>query len=278
VNGQRIATPTLLRAGDSIRVGQTTLRVEESGEPPTIPSAQPVAAQVPQAAPVAAQTGASVWLWVMLGVFFVALLGLSLFAVVWFATPKPTPSIAILPPTATLQGLSTLPTRTAAPTGVAVSVTGTPTVLPTVLATPASGGERTITPIPVIMPTITPIKMFPVPRLDKPSKGEKVTDSLQVTFNWTAVDVLRPDDRYRLQVSESQNDFEASSLVCTIYTRETFIAVVNKDPKCNDKWQFNPSFHYFWRVQVVAPTIEGKYGEQHSPTETAPISDFFWAP
>lgn len=273
VNGQRITTPTLLRPGDLIRVGQTTLQAQAIAEPPTLPSVQPIAAQV-QAPPMPAQTGSNAWLWVGLGVLFIVLLGVSVLAVVFFTLPKPTPAVAIPSPTT---GLALAPSATATPSAtIVLPAVGTPTVSPTVAATSLPGGERTITPIPTMIPTTTPTKIFPLPRLEKPAVGARVTDSLQVEFNWATAGVLRPEDQYRLQIAVNATDFGPATIVCTIYTRETAVAVVNKDPKCNDKWQFNPNYHYFWRVQVVAPSGQGTYTELHS--EPATISNFFWAP
>lgn len=274
VNGQRITTPTLLRPGDLIRVGQTTLQAQAIAEPPTLPSVQPIAAQV-QAPPMPAQTGSNAWLWVGLGVLFIVLLGVSVLAVVFFTLPKPTPAVAIPSPTT---GLALAPSATATPSAMIVlPAVGTPTVSPTVAVTSLPGGERTITPIPTLVPTSTPIKVFPVPKLEKPTKGEKITDSLQVEFSWSTAGVLRAQDAYRVEISIHPQDFGPANIVCTIYTRETAVAVVNKEPRCNDKWQFNPNYHYYWRVQVVAPDGKGGFEPQHGGAPTM-IGDFFWAP
>lgn len=276
VNEQRITTPTLLRPGDSIRVGQTTLQVQASAEPSTQPSVQPIAAQVPQAPPMPAQTGSNAWLWVGLGVLFIVLLGASVLAVVFLTWPKPTPIVAIPSPTT---GLALLPSATPTPSlPIVLPAGGTPTPSATVVVgTSLPGGERTITPIPTIVPTPTPSKVFPVPRLEKPNKGEKITDSLQVEFSWSTAGVLRAQDTYRFEISLHPQDFGPANIVCTIYTRETAIAVVNKEPRCNDKWQFNPNYHYYWRVQVVAPDGKGGFEPQHGG-EPAMVGDFFWAP
>lgn len=275
VNGQRITTPTLLRPGDSIRIGQTNLQVEASTEPPTLPSTPPVAAQVPQASPMPAQGNSNVWLWVGLGVLFIVLLGASVLAVVFLTLPKPTPVVTIPSPTT---GLILLPTAASTPSvPIVLPVVGTPSPSSTVVATLPPGGERTITPIPTIAPTVTPIKVFPIPKLEKPNNGEKITDSLQVEFSWSTAGVLRAQDAYRFEISLHPQDFGPANIVCTIYTRETAIAVVNKEPRCNDKWQFNPNYHYYWRVQVVAPDGKGGFEPQHGG-EPAVVNDFFWAP
>lgn len=100
VNQMRITTPYILRIGDVITLGQTTLRVEE-GEPPTIPS--PVVTQGTSPEPIQARTsGASTGLWIGLGSLAVILCLLGI-GVVFFVMQSRTSGqpISLLAPTAT---------------------------------------------------------------------------------------------------------------------------------------------------------------------------------
>lgn len=100
VNQIRITAPHILRAGDVIALGQTTLRVEE-GEPQTVPS--PVVTQVVSPEPMPAQTGGSragFWIGLSSLMVILCLLGLGVVFLIMQSGTGRQP-VSLLAPTAT---------------------------------------------------------------------------------------------------------------------------------------------------------------------------------
>ena len=279
VNRQRIVAPHPLRVGDIVTIGKTTLRVEESQPPATPYAPQAVVAQV-MVRPASGGMTATHWALVGGGLGGLILVGL-LFAVVLLNQPPQvarvtqtpgtnTPTIIPVPPSATLTP-SVVVTTTPSPVTPAVTVTPTAVVNP----------EATFTPIPPAKPTETPPKTYPAPAVLRPQPKEKFSTSAPVPFSWIAVDALRPGEMYRVQIRQKARDAAPQAtdpIACEIRTRETYVTAPGEGAVCNDFWQFNPNFSYYWWVQVVLRDAAGNETSLSPAAELSKINEFIWAP
>jgi len=264
VNGQRISGAQAVRPGDTIGVGKTLLRLEES---PAVPP--PVAGPgVPvHAAP--SPSTSNTLLWVLLGgLVILLLLGGIIVTVVMLVQPTPTPLLSQLP------SLTYTPTITLTPAPPTVTpIVSTPTV-PVTGTPPVGSVEHTRTPTPTATftstptPTATPTRLFPELYVLRPPDKAKFAQNDAIILQWQAADHLRPLDEYYVQVSR---EYEIEKgLVCTIRTRETQVRLPGTE--CANM-TFNAV--YYWRVMIIAPTADGKYMPV-SPMGT--IRQFGWQP
>lgn len=265
VNGQRISGAHPVRPGDTIGVGKTLLRLEES---PAVPPPPVTGPSVPvQAAP--PPSGSNTSLWVLFGglVILLLLAGIIVTAVM-LMQPTPTP---VPPPPPSPTYTPTITLTPALPT--VTPIVSTPTV--PVTGTPSDGSiESTRTPTPTATftstptPTSTPTRLFPEVYVLRPTSGAKFAQNETIILQWQAADYLRPMDEYYVQVSR---EYEIEKgLVCAIRTRETQVRLPGAE--CANM-TFNTV--YYWRVMIIAPTADGKYIPV-SPMGT--IRQFGWQP
>ena len=259
VNGQRISGAQLVRPGDTIGVGKTLLRLEESPAvppPPVTGPSVPVQAALPP-------SGSNTSLWVLFGgLVILLLLGGIIVTVVMLVQPTPTP---VPPP---LPSPTNTPTITLTPAPPTVTpIVSTPTV-PVTGTPPAGSIENTRTPTPTPTPTATPTRLFPEVYVLRPPDKAKFAQNEAIILQWQAADYLRPLDEYYVQVSR---DYEIEKgLVCAIRTRETQVQLPGAE--CGNM-TFNAV--YYWRVMIIAPAADGKYIPV-SPMGT--IRQFGWQP
>ncbi len=264
VNGQRISGAQLVRPGDTIGVGKTVLRLEESPAVPPPPVAGP--SMPAQAAP--PPSGSNTLLWVLFGgLVILLLLGGIIVTIVMLVQPTPTPP-------SPLPSLTYTPTITLTPAPPTVTpIVSTPTV--PVTGTPAVGSvESTRTPTPTATftrtptPTATPTRLFPEVYVLRPPDKAKFAQNEAIILQWQAADYLRPLDEYYVQVS--RNYEIEKELVCTIRTRETQVRLPGAE--CANM-TFNAV--YYWRVMIIAPAADGTYIPV-SPMGT--VRQFGWQP
>lgn len=267
VNGQRVYASHPLQAGDTVRIGQTTLRLEVGESVPNPPPAPAPAYDPIMAEPIPPRNSSSA-LWVLiLGAIFVLVLivGAILFLVlnpsttqIAGATKSPMPTFTSVFLTTATPTLAV--TETVQPVGIITS------------SVPDPNATRTAIPTP--RPTETPLRTYTAPDQLQPKSGDKFTTSDPVPFQWIAVGALGPQELYRVQVYEVAGG--TPRLVCEIRTRETFVTAPGPFATCNDRWQFNSNYRYAWRVQVVVSQANGNDLEE-SPIPQQSF-EFSWAP
>jgi predicted component of type VI protein secretion system len=263
VNDEQIELPFLLRPGDTIRLGQTVLLFQEEGVEETT-AAGAGATSAAEAEPTPSRP------WVLIGgIVGIAILILA-FAFV-MSNRAPESNIAAIKTTAPPAPSET---RASVPSPAPTEVESpTSSLLPTatVLAATQTAVETAITPA---TPTATDqVRTYPIPVLSVvlPAPQTKYSANSPVPFNWIAVDILGPNDIYRVQVS-TNNQF--NTVACEIRTRETYVTIPGEGVACNTQWQFGQ--HYYWRVHIIPR--DASYTDPVASAETAPISEFTWGP
>ncbi len=263
VNDEQIELPFILRPGDTIRLGQTVLLFqEEGGAEAGTGEADSTSAVDQESAPSRP--------WVLIGgIVGAAILILALaFAL---SNRAPETNIAVVKATA-----SPIPSQTPASEPSPIATEQPPATSP-LLAT-----ETVIPATPIAaetaMPTATltsteQAKTYPIPVLSVvlPSAQTKYSANSPVPFSWIAVDVLGPNDIYRVQIS-TNNQF--NTVACEIRTRETYVTIPGEGVVCNTQWQFGQ--HYYWRVHIIPR--DASYTDPLGSVETAPINEFTWGP
>lgn len=261
INDERIALPYVLRDGDEIRLGETTLRVEDAKSVPVMGEEVSLATT----AQATANRGRSIATVAALAV--IALL----IAAVMLNRSAPTQVGSVSTPTRPLT-VSPAGTPTAAAATEAISTTA-PTTLPLETATsiPIPTVE-TILATPTITPTPVPGRVYPIPisTLLIPVSGAKFTSSDPIQFGWSGGD-LGPNEVYRIQVS-TNNEF--SKMACEIRTRDNSATIPGDAAVCTDLWQYGKQ--YFWRAQIVQR--DAVSSDASGTGYTGTIGEFSWAP
>jgi predicted component of type VI protein secretion system len=266
VNGRRITSPHLLRAGDIIQLGNTTLEVDDS-----LAGATPLATEPITTAQAAMSPPASGWTrtqWALIGGIAALVIIVLVIAIVMLTQPAPAPialaetSTRVPTPYAT-QTVSPVPSATATAPPASEAAT------PTLFANPL----WTATPIITPSPTALPAKNYPlpVPTVLLPTPQAKYSTNAPIHFGWIAPDVLLPTEVYRVQIAWDQG---FTQIACEIRTRETYVTVPGEGANCTDFWQFGQ--HYYWRVQIVLRDAPPTASAVSTPV--GQIYEFTWAP
>ncbi len=271
VNDEQIELPFILRPGDTIRLGQTVLLFQE-GDSGDV-SADSAESASGQAAP-AAESEAAPRPWLLIG-GAVGLLVLILGIAFALSNGAPEPNLAVAPsptvravvkasptvaPTETVAATATL-APTPADTATAPAPTATAVETATALATPTA-------------PAVTAqAKSYPIPvmSLVLPAPQSKYGANAPIPFSWIAVDVLEPNEQYRVQVAA--ND-QFSPTACEVKTRETHASIPGEGVMCTAQWQFGQ--HYYWRVHIIPR--DSFFVDPVSSADTAPVNEFTWGP
>jgi len=291
VNQERIAAARPLRVGDTIRIGQTSIRIEDNAPaaapsvsqptavpPPAVAQSipRPVAAQVPVQPSAPSSNSNMVFIigGVVVGLIVVAMI-LSYVILGGPSSPTLTPTVTataivvVVPaatpvvPTATLAPSLTPGTATAKPPS---EKPNTPTNTPTSTNTP--------TPTPTNTPTATPSKSYIPPIMEGLPSDNRFDKSTPILLTWRLVGgPLRESEYFRVQVALDSN---FNQLACEVRTKDTYINLPmdEKAPPCNENWLYNN--HYIFRVQVIALDSAGKVTVL-SP-DPGPSYDLYWAP
>lgn len=260
INDERIALPYVLRDGDEIRLGETTLRVEDANSVPVMGE---------DVAP-ATIIGATGNRGRFLAVAALAVIIL-LIAAVMLNRSAPAQVASAFTPTRPLT-VPTAATPTPATTAAAINTTA-PTTLPQETATsiPIPTVE-TILATPTISPTPVPGRVYPIPipALLIPVSGAKFTSADPIQFGWSGGE-LGPNEVYRIQVS-TNNEF--SKMACEIRTRDNSATIPGDAAVCTDLWQYGKQ--YFWRAQIVQR--DAVSSDASGTGYTGTIGEFSWAP
>ncbi len=262
VNEEQIELPFILRPGDTVRLGQTVLLFQEEGAAETTVAGAD-SAGIPEAEPAASRP------WVLIG--GIAGIVLLILAIAFVMSNRaPEASVAVVKPSASPVPSETF-TSEPSPEPTAVPP-ATPAILST--ATIAATSPAAETGVAAATPAATEqVRSYPIPVLSVvlPSAQTKYSANSPVPFSWIAVDVLGPDDIYRVQVS-ANNQF--NTIACEIRTRETFVAIPGEGVTCNTQWQFGQ--HYYWRVHIIPR--DASYKDPIASADAAPVNEFTWGP
>lgn len=271
INDERIALPYVLRDGDEIRLGETTLRVEDAGSVPVMGK------DVEPAAVAGTTAGRRGGLWAAIAALSVIAL---LIAAVIMNQAGPAQVAAAATPTrastAALAATATpIPaTATSVPATLAPIGSVAPTTLPTATVAGVFTATETITGPVTVPASSTPVPgrnyPIPVPTLLIPVSGAKFTGSDPIQFSWSGGD-LGPNEVYRVQVS-TNNEF--SKTACEIRTRDIAATIPGEAAVCTDLWQFGKQ--YFWRAQIVQR--DALSPDPAGSTYSGPVGEFSWAP
>ncbi len=299
VNDEQIELPFILRPGDTVRMGQTVLlfQQEDSGQ---VAEDNAAAAGVQGAPSAGGESEPAPRPWLLIaGAVGVLVLILSIAfalsnrapvtnvavapsptvrAVVKASptliptnaptevVPSPIPTVAA---TATLPATLVPPATQPAPTATA-SATETPTAVLSTLETATAAATQVGAPSPVMT---AQTKTYPVPVLSLvlPAPQSRYGANAPIPFSWIAVDVLDPNEQYRVQVAA--ND-QFSPTACEIKTRETHASIPGEGVTCNSQWQFGQ--HYYWRVHIIPR--DSFFVDPVASADTAPVNEFTWGP
>ncbi len=263
VNDEHIELPFLLRPGDTIRMGQTVLLFQEEGAGEAN-GAEAEAAGMIETEPKPSRP------WVLIA-SLVGIVVVILAVAFVMSNRGPESNIAAINTSAPTTASAT---RATVPSPAATAIpSATALLLPTAttLAVTSTATETAATPA---APTaIDQFKTYPIPVLSivLPAPQSKYSTSSPIPFNWIAVDVLGPNDIYRVQVS-ANNTF--NTVACEIRTRETYATIPGEGVTCNTQWQFGQ--HYYWRVHIIPR--DASYTDPVASADTAPINEFTWGP
>ncbi len=263
VNEEQIGLPFILRPGDTIRLGQTILLFQEEGPGETTkPEAQ--VPSVVEAEPSPSRP------WGLIGSIIGIVILIAALAFVMSNRPGESNVAGV---------------KTAAPSTASVTRASEPSPVPataTVAAPTAAPAATTVgetqtpaeTPVTSAIPTVTgPAREYPIPVLSLvlPAPQTKYSSNSPIPFNWIAVDVLGPNDLYRVQVSANG---QFTTVACEIRTRETYVTIPGVGVVCNTQWQFGQ--HYYWRVHIVER--DATYADPVASADAATINEFTWGP
>ena len=284
VNNVRIASPTQIHPGDTIRVGQTVLVLQESAEmvmPASgalhgdVPPAQPVARTSNSKPLIAVGIGAIVGLLFLGGLFFI----LPNFAVAPTATPQ---STSVAANTSIPTGVSETPQPTLQiPVIASVNANQSPTAIAfaTVTATNLPSPSATVLlRRPTLVPSATATvlilndsRTYAAPEIVSPSDHKKFTSEDKIEFAWIPFSNLQIPDYYRLQIA---TDAEFRNIACEIRTRNASGYIRGAGHRCTENWKIEN--RYFWRLEVVTGDITTGANERSLTSPPAPTYDFVW--
>lgn len=262
VNDEQIELPFILRPGDTIRLGQTVLLFQDEGTEETTAAEAEAAGAI--------ETGPTRKPWVLIGGIAVIVI---LILAVAFAVSNRTPDTNIAAVNTTVPSAPS-ETRASVPSPVPTAIpSATSPLLPTA-TTIAATQTAPETAVTSVTPSATEqVTTYPIPVLSVvlPSAQTKYSTNSPIPFNWIAVDVLGPNDIYRVQVS-ANNQF--NTVACEIRTRETYVTIPGEGVTCNTQWQFGQ--HYYWRVHIIPR--DASYTDPVASADTAPVNEFTWGP
>ncbi len=254
VNDEQIEMPYTLRAGNVIRLGETTLLVEDGEMAAT---AEAAAEAEPRGIP-----------WLVVGGIAALIFAVIIIASMVLSNSGSNEPVLKLVPTRTPASVA----RTTATTAATVQPTAAPSETTTAAPTAVVKVE-TATPSVTLTASTETTRTYPVPVLsvNLPAPQAKFSTSVPIPFGWIAVDVLGPNEVYLVQVSPSK---EFAPMACEIRTRETFATIPGEGVACTSSWQFGQ--RYYWRVFIVLR--DSPAAEPIASTEPGPVNEFTWGP